>query len=349
MLGMTKRGLQARRWLSAVAALHVAAAAASTEVLATTRNLPANAAASRDLPVPHPVWSRSPPLGHARTELVEFETAPFPYNGKVPGEGKSFLDIDDTGRRGHRSPQGHVYWEDLTFNDPRVLLHIPKGFDARRPSLMIIFFHGDRATIDRDVRDRQQVPAQISASGLNAVLVAPQFAVDAPDSSAGRFWEPGAFGRFLGEAAQQLGRMHGDPRTVRTFAGMPAVIVAYSGGYLPTAWSLVRGGLEKRLRGVVLFDALYGELDTFASWIESDRSAFFVSSYTNSTRGRNMELQRILAAREVAFSTSLQGKLSQGSVMFLATADAKHNDFITHAWVDSPIEDLLKRINGYHR
>jgi hypothetical protein len=35
--------------------------------------------------------------------------------------------------------------------------------------------------------------------------------------------------------------------------------------------------------------------------------------------------------------------------MFLATADAKHNDFITHAWVDSPIEDLLKRINGYHR
>src|SRR3954447_2702226 len=226
MQGTTKRGLQAQRWLSAVAALHVAAAAPSTEVLATTRRKwlppprirPANAAASRAPPVPHPVWSRSPPLAHARTELVEFETAPFPYNGKVPGEGKSFLDIDDTGRRGHRSPQGHVYWEDLTFNDPRVLLHIPKGFDARRPSLMIIFFHGHRATIDRDVRDLQQVPAQISASGLNAVLVAPQFAVNAPDSSAGRFWEPGAFGRFLGEAAQQLGRMHGDPRTVRTFA-----------------------------------------------------------------------------------------------------------------------------------
>jgi len=141
MQGMTKRGLQAQRWLSAVAALHVAAAAASTEVLATTRNLPANAAASRGLPVPHPVWSRSPPLAHARTELVEFETAPFPYSGKVPGEGKSFLDIDDTGRRGHRSPPRHVYWEDLTFNEPSCLLHSPKGFDARRPSLMSIFFY----------------------------------------------------------------------------------------------------------------------------------------------------------------------------------------------------------------
>src|SRR6267154_1341613 len=103
MQGMAKRGLQAQRWLSAAAALHVAAAAASTEVLAT------NAAASRDLPVPQPVWSRSPPLAHARTELVEFETAPFPYNGKVPGEAKSFLEIDDAGRRGNRSPRGQVY------------------------------------------------------------------------------------------------------------------------------------------------------------------------------------------------------------------------------------------------
>jgi hypothetical protein len=346
---MTKIGVHTRRWLSAVAVLHVAAATASNAVFATLRHPPANAAAPGGSPVPHPVWSRSPPLTRAHTELVKFETAPFPYNGNVPGEVKSFLEVDDAGRRVHRSTRGQVYWEDQTFNDPRVLLHIPEGFDARRPSLMIVFFHGHRATIDRDVRDRQRVPAQISASGLNAVLVAPQFAVNAPNSSAGRFWEPGGFGRFLGEAAQQLGRMHGDPRTVRTFAGMPVVIVAYSGGYLPTAWSLVRGGLEKRLRGVVLLDALYGQLDTFAGWIKSDRSAFFVSSYTNSTRGRNMELQRILAKREIAFSTSLQGNLRRGSVTFLATADARHNDFVTHAWVDSPIEDLLKRINGYHR
>jgi hypothetical protein len=345
---MTKRWVQVLHWLSAVGLLHMAAAGTSTRALANMR-LPANGTAPAGLPVPHPVWSRSPPLAQARTELVEFETAPFPYHGKVPGEGKFFLDIDDTGRRGHRSPGGHVYWEDETFNDPRVLLHIPKGFDVRRPSLMIIYFHGHRAMIDRDVRDRQRVPAQISASGVNAVLVAPQFAVNAPDSSAGRFWEPGAFGRFLGEAAQQLGRMHGDPRAVRAFANMPVIVVAYSGGYLPTAWSLARGGVQKRLRGVVLFDALYGELDIFANWIRSDRSAFFVSSYTKSTQIRNMELQRILTGREVAFSTSLQGTLRQGSVTFLPTADASHNDFVTHAWVDSPIEDLLKRIKGYRR
>jgi hypothetical protein len=342
---MTKNGVQTRRWLFAVAVLHVAAATASNQVLASMRILPANAAAPGGSPVP----SRTPPLARACTELVKFETAPFPYNGKVPDRGKLFLDVDDRGRRVYRSTRGQVYWDDQTFNDPRVLLHIPEGFDARRPSLMIIFFHGHRAIIDRDVRDRQRVPAQISASGLNAVLVAPQFAVNAPDSSAGRFWERGGFGRFLGEAAQQLGRLHGDPHTVRTFASMPVVIVAYSGGYLPTAWSIVRGGLGKRLRGVVLLDALYGKLDTFADWIESDRSAFFVSSYTKSTQSRNIELQRILAGREVAFSTSLRANLRQGSVTFLATADARHTDFVTHAWVDSPIEDLLARLQGYRR
>ena len=52
----------------------------------------------------------------------------------------------------------------------------------------------------------EQVPAQITAAGVNAVLVAPQFAVNAADSSAGKFWEPNGFKRFLDEVAIQLAR-----------------------------------------------------------------------------------------------------------------------------------------------
>ncbi len=52
--------------------------------------------------------------------------------------------------------RGHVYWENETYTDPRVLLHIPKGFDIRKPAVMVVFFHGHGAKIDRDVRDRQQ-------------------------------------------------------------------------------------------------------------------------------------------------------------------------------------------------
>src|SRR5262245_20865598 len=189
-------------------------------------------AAAEAVPIPHRVHVRSGPLTRARSKLVEFDTAPFPYDGLMPRSNKPFLDVVENGRRGHRTSAGHVYWADETYSDRQVLLHLPKGFDIRRPSLLIVFFHGHGAKLADDVYLRQQVPAQLSSSGVNAALVAPQLAFNAADSSAGKFWEPGAFARFLGEAAQHLARLHGDPRSVRSFASMPVVIVAYSGGYL---------------------------------------------------------------------------------------------------------------------
>jgi hypothetical protein len=296
------------------------------------------------------VQSRRGPLARARSKLVDFDTAPFPYHGLVPRTNRPFLDVAENGRRGHRTPFGRIYWEDETYSDSQVLLHLPKGFDIRRPSLLIVFFHGHGAKLADDVYLRQQVPAQISSSGINAALIAPQLAFNAADSSAGKFWEPGAFARFLGEAAQHLARLHGDPRSVRSFASMPVMIVAYSGGYLTTAWCVHHGGIGNRLRGVVLFDALYGELDTFADWVAKQKSAFFVSTYTHSTEARNNQLQKVLAERQIPVATALESRLRPGSVAFLsAPRDADHRDFLTYAWVDDPLKDLLDRLKGYTR
>jgi len=306
-------------------------------------------------PAPQQVFARSAPVKQDRIALVPLQTAPFPYAGTVAGTDKPFVNFEENGRRAHRTAFGRTYWEDETYSDSRVLLHIPKGFDVRRPSVMIVYFHGHGATLRRDVLRRQRVPAQITASGVNAVLVAPQFAVDASDSSAGKFWQPGAFGQFLGEAAQQLARLHGDPRSVRTFASMPIVMVAYSGGYAPAAWCASRGGVMNRVRGVVLLDALYGELDTFASWISADRSAFFVSTYLSSTRDKNAELERVLAARDVEITNGLEGRLTPGSVsIFAGGSDAPgsgitHRNLLTHGWVDNPLADLLGRLREYRR
>ena len=301
------------------------------------------------VPIPHQVHARSAPLKQSKSKLVAFDTAPFPYSGAVPRSSKPFLDVTTDGRRGHRSSHG-VLWEDETFNDNRVLLHIPKGYDARRPSLMVVFFHGHGATLGDDVFKRQQVPAQLTTAGANAVLVAPQLAVNANDSSIGKLWQPGAFARFLGEAAKELAKLHGDLRTQRSFAGMPVVIVAYSGGYVAAAWSVYHGGVKRRIRGVVLFDALYGEVDKFADWIVMDRSRLFVSAYTSSTRPRNTELQRWLNEHNVPFSTGFSPQMGPGSVAFLqAAADTEHRDFVTQAWAPQPLADLLTRLNGYAR
>jgi hypothetical protein len=205
------------------------------------------------------------PLPSSKTALVPFELSPFPYRGVVPEKDKQFIDVIEGDRLGHYSARGaKTYWEDETYSDRRGLLHIPRGFDPSRPAPMIVFLHGNEATLNRDVRYRQQVPRQVTESGLNAALVAPQFAVDALDSSAGRFWEPGFSAQFLREAAERLTLLYGDERARGAFFDAPVVIVAYSGGYHPAAFIVKWGRIDERLRGLVLLDAPFGDLEKFA-------------------------------------------------------------------------------------
>ncbi len=296
-------------------------------------------------PPPEEIPSRMPSNVGAVTALVDFETAPFPYHGTMPGSERPFLNAGDQGHRGHVNFRGHVLWESQTFSDDRVLMHIPAGFDPAKPAVIVVFFHGHGANLATDVRDRQLVPAQISAAGANAVLVAPQFAVDAADSSAGKFWEPNGFKRFLDEAAVKLARMYGDPRAAFTFARMPIVIVSYSGGFGPTLSVLDRGGVRSRVRGLILLDSLYAGIDKFADWIAQNRSTFFVSSYTPHTAHHNADLERLLRERSVPYSAELRRDHLQGMVTFLPAGDVSHRNFVTHAWSDNPIKDILVRMD----
>ena len=260
------------RWSVAAAIVAWAIAWAWPALAQVPSGSPEPAPAIEAVPVPHEVRSRLPPLEAPKGEFVEFDASPFPYDGRVPTTGRPFFDIiDEDGRRGHRSARAGVLWEDVTYSDRRSLLFMPRGFDVRRPGVIVVFLHGNRATLERDVNHRQRVAAQIAEANINAVLVAPQLAINANDSSAGLFWESFGFARFLGEAGAHLARMHGDRRTRQTFATLPVVIVAYSGGFVPAAWALHEGGTGKRVIGVVLLDALYGEVDKYADWIARHR------------------------------------------------------------------------------
>ncbi|WP_407118699.1 alpha/beta hydrolase [Bradyrhizobium sp. LMG 9283] len=281
------------------------------------------------------------------TTLVSMKSSAFPYFGNNPASDAPFLNISKGDRRGHRSYSGRVYWQDETYSDSRVLVHVPEHFDVRKPGVIVVFFHGNGATLERDVRDRQLVPKQITDSGANAVLLAPQMAVDAADSSAGKFWQPGGFKRFMAESADHLARLTGDPNSARAFANMPIVIVGYSGGFLPTAWSLEVGGISDRVRGVVLLDAVYGEMDKFASWIESHRSGFFVSSYTHYTARRDRELMSMLRQKGISVAEDMDGPLQPGSVVFVETGEGiTHRDYVTRAWTRDPLKDVLVKMSA---
>jgi hypothetical protein len=268
-----------------------------------------------------------PGIRQPQTQLIGFENSAFPYYGKSARNG------------------GGTHFEGSRYSDNRVLVHVPAGFDARKPGVIVVFFHGHGATLERDVRDRQLLPKQISEAGVNAVLVAPQLAYDAADSSAGKFWERDGLKRFLTEAADKLAGVYGDPRAAEAFTKMPVVIVAYSGGFVAAASSLQVGGLGSRVKGVVLLDALYGELDKFASWIANNRSAFFVSAYTHGTKRHDDELARILADKGIPVEHELDGRLKPGTVAFLASGEGiRHRDYVTLAWTEHPVRDVLLRI-----
>ena len=300
---------------------------------------------------PYRVASLAPTVPYQRppredqTTLVSLKSSAFPYFGNNPHTDQPFLNVSNGERRGHRSYSGRVLWQDETFNDNRVLMHVPENFDIRKPGVIVVFFHGNGATLERDVRDRQLVPQQITDSGVNAVLLAPQLAVDAADSSAGKFWQPGGLKRFVTESADHLAALYGDPSTAKAFANMPVIIVGYSGGFVPTAWSLEVGGLGNRVRGVVLLDAVYGEIDKFASWIEKNRTGFFVSSYTRYTAPRDHELMHMLREKGIAVSEDADGPLRPGSVLFVQTPEGvRHRDYVTHAWTHDPVKEVLVKM-----
>ncbi|APG11030.1 MULTISPECIES: alpha/beta hydrolase [Bradyrhizobium] len=302
---------------------------------------------------PYKVASLAPQIPYQRparedlTTLVSMKSSAFPYFGNNPASDAPFLNISKGDRRGHRSYSGRVYWQDETYSDSRVLMHVPEHFDVRKPGVIVVFFHGNGATLERDVRDRQLVPQQVTDSGANAILLAPQMAVDAADSSAGKFWQAGGLKRFMEESAAHLARLTGDPNNARAFANMPIVIVGYSGGFLPTAWSLEVGGISDRVRGVVLLDAVYGEMDKFASWIESHRSGFFVSSYTRYTARRDRELMSMLRQKGISVSEDMDGPLRPGSVVFVETGDGiTHRDYVTRAWTRDPLKDVLVKMSA---
>ncbi len=280
-----------------------------------------------------------------KVAIVPFASAPFPFRGRDPDTNNDFLDVVANGRRGHTSSRAGVYWEDTTFSDNRVLIGLPRGFNVRRRAAIVVFFHGNGAQLERDVLYRQAVLDQLEDSGFNGALVAPQFALDALDSSAGKFWLPGGFSAFMGEAASDLGKLHGTKSAEKAFNAAPIIIVAYSGGYNPAGHVLANGDEHRRIRGVILLDAVFGNERAFAQWITREhRSAFFFSAYGATSEAGNLALERLVKMTPIHVTDGLPRTLGPDVVGFLRTPnEVDHNDFVTNAWERWPVKALLER------
>jgi hypothetical protein len=160
------------------------------------------------------------------------------------------------------------------YRDDTVIVFVPAHYRFRDEEgvAALVHFHGHNTTAERAVT-AHELREQLADSKQNALLVVPQLAVMAPDSSCGKLESPGCLLRLLSEAvatASREGRVTLGETAFPGDAPLGAVCLsAHSGGYHAAASCLRAGGVD--VRETYLFDALYSELDTFRDWVIARR------------------------------------------------------------------------------
>lgn len=194
-----------------------------------------------------------------------------------------------------------------------------------------------------------QLREQLFDSKQNAILVVPELAVLAPDSSAGKLEAPGAFGRLLADVLATL-----DTREARAALGRSApgpgstpgriCISAHSGGYHAAACAIRAGGVK--VHEVYLFDALYADTEIFRDWVIAGRGkpmssrhklvSYFTAGTTEvNTRRLFAELEQagVVVARE-----TVEGTLSREDITHAEAVSIRTQ--LTHGTVTRELNGL---------
>jgi hypothetical protein len=261
-----------RSWCAAAAALVPAAVVA---MLAGCQARPAPRSLLPTLPAQHSVYGDA-----VRLRLV---SAPFPHPDREDG----YLS------------EGVAYPASPHYSDSSVAVFVPRGYRPASPVNLVVFLHGWDSSID-DARVRFDLYRQFSQSGVQALLVIPELAWNAPDSFGGKLEDPGGFTRMVDELLTDLAAA-GITRGTRPGS---IVLAGHSGGFESIAMILAHGDLAANIREVMLFDAVFAWVRQFAAWIEK-RDGRFVSVISAGGEETTVvnELMAVLTADHAAFAT----------------------------------------------
>ena len=198
--------------------------------------------------------------------------------------------------KGH-TYEGKAYPADVHYADRTVAIFVPKGFQKGDATNLAFYFHGWRNNVD-DTLKQFKVAEQLAASGVNAVLVLAEGPKNSPDSFGGKLEETGVFKGLVDDVLATL-----KARGLIASAKAGSIVLAgHSGAYRVMAFILTRGGLTANIREVYLFDALYGQSEKFAHWIDRFPGKL-IDIYTaeGGTKDQSLDLMDDLRAWEIPF------------------------------------------------
>jgi hypothetical protein len=149
------------------------------------------------------------------------------------------------------------------------LICLPADLDAKEPIKLVIYNHGFGTNVQSIYTD-SHLGEQMAAANGNSVLVLPEWQAQADSRKGfqGRFKEPGMFRHMIEEILSLTpgltGKKLGDVSDI--------YIAAHSAGYGPTMTEIYKNGLERKIRSVILLDALYTD-NGFDPWLISNIGA----------------------------------------------------------------------------
>ena len=300
---------------------------------------PAMAELRRDLSI-----LAAPSRARGHTFIAELGNAPFPVGpDAVDHRGAPFWHGRDgaTGQRFRQLGEGRHYTEAAVYSDARVLFHAARGFDPAKPFHIVLFLHGHGSEIEATLARQLDLPGQIDRAGANAVLVAPQLALNAQESVPGKFVEPGRAALFLAEAQIVLRTALGGD--VRAWRRAPIVIAAYSGGYRTAAQILKHGGVDSRIAGLIMLDAFFADAALYAGWIASHyHRAFLYALFTRASVEETTALKTQLLERGISYAMRDDGGPLAG--IRLIEVETPHGEVARLGPPTEPVGALLRRL-----
>jgi hypothetical protein len=301
----------------------------------------------------HPAPSTHRPTKTAATAAVSVHgtfvasltNAPFPYTGKDADP--HFFDFTDpqTGERFRTARTLERLSEKDHYRDSSVLFYLPTRFNPNKPFLFVVFFHGNRSDVRQSSKD-YRLEEQIESSGRNVVLLLPQLARNASDSNPGKFARKNGFRAFMQEAAQVLSQKVGK-KYRRSLEQAPIILAAFSGGYKPLACAIDRGGVDSRIKGVLLLDALYEDLYIFGKWLLSHADeGVFVNIFTQGSACEEKTgiLAQFLREHRVPFKEEWPKRGFPKKPIFLIGSSFDHLQIPLEGPPHEPIAALLRSL-----
>lgn len=237
--------------------------------------------------------------------------------------------------------QGKIYTAAEHYNDSSAFIFIPNHFDKRKEVELIFWFHGWNNNIDSALTTFRLVE-QFVAAKRNAVFIFPEGPKNAPDSYAGKFEQSQNFNLFTKDILKQLT----DKKVINAKYQPTLILGGHSGAYKVISHVLEHNSFT--VKGIILFDALYGQQKIYTDYLEQHTNCYFINIYTNNggTLQNSLNFIKTLESKKLTVKhieeELLLHKKNQLNKILFVHSNLGHNEILS---TTNYLEQFLKLIH----